>query len=57
MVRQADNSLHFLGALALVAFVIVHIAMVVLSGPWNNMRAMITGRYRIADGKGDRGDE
>ncbi|MGH7084230.1 MAG: cytochrome b/b6 domain-containing protein [Acetobacteraceae bacterium] len=55
--RQSARTIHFLGALALVAFVIVHIAMVVLSGPWNNMRAMITGRYRIADKNGGHSDE
>jgi thiosulfate reductase cytochrome b subunit len=48
--RQSARTIHFLGALALVAFVAVHIFMVLLSGPWNNMRAMITGRYRIAEG-------
>jgi thiosulfate reductase cytochrome b subunit len=31
----------------ILAFVIVHIAMVLLSGFFNNMRSMITGRYRI----------
>jgi hypothetical protein len=25
----------------------VHIVMVVLSGTWNNIRSMITGRYTI----------
>jgi thiosulfate reductase cytochrome b subunit len=30
-----------------VAFFLVHIAMVVLSGTWNNLRSMITGRYFI----------
>jgi thiosulfate reductase cytochrome b subunit len=48
--RQSARTIHFLGALALVAFTLIHILMVLLSGPWNNMRAMITGRYRIADG-------
>jgi thiosulfate reductase cytochrome b subunit len=51
--RQSARTIHFLGALALVAFAVLHILMVLLSGPWNNMRAMITGRYRIADGKRD----
>jgi thiosulfate reductase cytochrome b subunit len=30
-----------------VLFVIVHVAMVILSGLWNNLRSMITGRYAI----------
>ena len=33
--------------MTLLAFFIVHIAMVVLSGTWNNVRSMITGRYAI----------
>src|SRR5271155_2817256 len=41
--RQAARAAHFLLATYLVLFVIVHIAMVVLSGPINNMRSMITG--------------
>ena len=31
----------------LVLFVVVHLAMVVLAGPFNEMRSMITGRYRL----------
>jgi len=47
--RQAARALHFLLAIYLVLFVIVHLVMVVLSGPINNMRSMITGRYRIKE--------
>lgn len=45
--RQSARTLHFVTASLLVLFVIVHVAMVVLSGPWNNMRSMVTGRYAI----------
>ena len=45
--RQSARTIHFVTASLLVAFVLVHVAMVVLSGPWNNMRSMITGRYAI----------
>lgn len=45
--RQSARSLHFICAALIVAFVVVHIVMVVLSGVWNNMRSMITGRYAI----------
>jgi thiosulfate reductase cytochrome b subunit len=31
----------------LVIFVIVHVFMVLISGVWNNMRSIITGRYWI----------
>jgi hypothetical protein len=27
----------------------VHVAMVILSGTWNNIRSMITGRYAIQE--------
>src|SRR5271169_4480797 len=49
--RQAARAAHFLLATYLVLFVIVHIAMVVLSGPINNMRSMVTGRYRIGEAR------
>jgi thiosulfate reductase cytochrome b subunit len=45
--RQSARSIHFLCAWLVVFFAIVHVVMVVLSGPWNNMRSMITGWYRI----------
>jgi thiosulfate reductase cytochrome b subunit len=51
--RQSARTLHFVAASGLFAFFIVHIVMVVLSGLWNNMRSMITGRYRIETGEGD----
>ncbi|MCD7109431.1 cytochrome b/b6 domain-containing protein [Rhizobium sp. DKSPLA3] len=45
--RQSARTLHFIFATSLVAFVIVHIAMVLASGVVNTMRSMITGRYAI----------
>ncbi len=45
--RQSARTIHFLTAFAFVGFFLVHILMVLLSGPWNNLRSMITGRYRI----------
>ncbi|WP_037082721.1 cytochrome b/b6 domain-containing protein [Neorhizobium vignae] len=47
--RQSARTIHFITASALVIFVIVHVAMVVLSGTWNNIRSMITGRYAIQE--------
>ncbi|MBX4908401.1 MULTISPECIES: cytochrome b/b6 domain-containing protein [Rhizobium] len=47
--RQSARTIHFITASALVIFVIVHVAMVVLSGTWNNIRSMITGRYAIEE--------
>lgn len=45
--RQTARSIHFLCAFALVGFFVVHIVMVVLAGPFNELRSMITGRYRL----------
>jgi thiosulfate reductase cytochrome b subunit len=45
--RQSARSLHFLAAFGLVAFIVVHLAMVVLAGPFNEVRSMITGWYRL----------
>jgi thiosulfate reductase cytochrome b subunit len=47
--RQSARTIHFLLASFLVAFVVVHLAMVVLSGVVNNVVSMITGRYRIEE--------
>jgi thiosulfate reductase cytochrome b subunit len=48
--RQSARTVHFCCAFAILAFVIVHVAMVLLSGVWNNMRSMITGWYGIRGG-------
>jgi thiosulfate reductase cytochrome b subunit len=45
--RQSARSIHFICANLIVLFVLVHLAMVLLSGLWNNIRSMITGRYAI----------
>jgi thiosulfate reductase cytochrome b subunit len=45
--RQSARAIHFLLATYLVLFLVVHLIMVVLSGPINNLRGMITGRYAI----------
>lgn len=45
--RQSARSIHFIVAMTLVVFVVVHLVMVALSGPLNEIRAMITGRYRL----------
>lgn len=41
--RQSARSIHFLAAWALFAFFVVHILLVLLSGPAKQMRDMITG--------------
>jgi thiosulfate reductase cytochrome b subunit len=45
--RQSARSIHFIVAFALLGFVIVHLIMVILAGPLNGIRAMITGWYRL----------
>ncbi|MET0639411.1 MAG: cytochrome b/b6 domain-containing protein [Hyphomicrobium sp.] len=47
--RQSARTIHFLCAWGIVLFVIVHVVMVLISGVWNNLRSMITGRYRISE--------
>jgi thiosulfate reductase cytochrome b subunit len=50
--RQSARTIHFLIAMAFVAFILVHVFMVLVTGPINQIRAMITGRYRIHDEPG-----
>jgi thiosulfate reductase cytochrome b subunit len=45
--RQAMRTLHFVIAWAIVLFVLVHVFEVIISGFWNNLRSMITGRYAV----------
>jgi thiosulfate reductase cytochrome b subunit len=45
--RQSARSLHFVAAGGFALFIAVHLAMVVLAGPFNEVRSMITGRYRL----------
>ncbi|MFO1208551.1 MAG: cytochrome b/b6 domain-containing protein [Amaricoccus sp.] len=45
--RQSARSIHFIVAWAIVGFILVHLLMVLLAGPINEIRSMITGRYRL----------
>lgn len=45
--RQSARSIHFIAASFIVIFVVVHLVMVLITGVWNNLRSMITGRYVI----------
>jgi thiosulfate reductase cytochrome b subunit len=45
--RQSARTLHFIAAMLLVAFTLVHLFEVLVTGVWNNVRSMITGNYRI----------
>ena len=50
--RQSARTIHFVCAFALVLFTMIHVAMVLVSGVWNNLRSMVTGRYVIIEEKG-----
>ena len=45
--RQSARSIHFLSAMLLVLFVLVHVFQVFVSGFFNLMRSMITGRFAV----------
>jgi thiosulfate reductase cytochrome b subunit len=45
--RQTARTIHFICATLVVLFIIVHLILVLVSGVWNNIRSMITGRYRV----------
>ena len=45
--RQTARTLHFLTAMAIVVFIVVHLLMVLLAGPLNELRSMITGRFAL----------
>ena len=45
--RQSARSIHFLTMVALAAFTVVHLALVILAGPVNEVRSMLTGRWRV----------
>ena len=45
--RPSARSIHFISAMLILAFIIVHLLMVILAGPINEVRSMITGRFRV----------
>lgn len=45
--RASARSIHFIVMWLLLGFFLVHVAMVILAGPINEVRSMITGRYAI----------
>jgi thiosulfate reductase cytochrome b subunit len=47
--RQSARTLHFFVSWALVFFLVVHLAMIALSGFGNRMRAMIVGRAVVSE--------
>ncbi|HJV52514.1 MAG TPA: cytochrome b/b6 domain-containing protein [Noviherbaspirillum sp.] len=45
--RQSGRTIHFVVAWLLFGFVLVHVFEVIVSGFWNHLRSMITGRFSI----------
>jgi thiosulfate reductase cytochrome b subunit len=48
--RQTARTIHFVVMVLLVLFFVVHMVMVLLAGPLNELRSMITGWYRTSPG-------
>lgn len=45
--RQSARTLHFSAAMLVALFILIHLLMIVLAGPWNELRSMVTGRYVV----------
>jgi thiosulfate reductase cytochrome b subunit len=45
--RQSARSIHFVTCAAIGGFVVVHVALVILAGAGNELRSMITGRWKV----------
>jgi thiosulfate reductase cytochrome b subunit len=45
--RQSARTWHFIIAFAFIGFILIHLFMVLVTGPVNQIRAMLTGNYRI----------
>lgn len=52
--RQSARSVHFIASAAITLFTVVHLVLVILAGVGNEMRSMVTGRWRVPpDGRPD----
>ena len=49
--RASARSFHFLCAGGIAGFIVVHLALVVLAGPINEIRSMITGWFTLSEAK------
>lgn len=45
--RQSARTIHFVVMLLLIGFFAIHMAMILLAGPINELRSIITGWYRV----------
>jgi thiosulfate reductase cytochrome b subunit len=55
--RQTARTIHFLTMVALIGFFAVHMAMILLAGPLNEMRSILTGWYRTDRDKDARSND
>jgi len=53
--RQSARSIHFICTAGLAGFIIIHLILVLLAGPVNEMRSMITGWFHVRAVKEDAG--
>lgn len=49
--RASARSIHFICASGIAAFIVVHVALVILAGPVNEIRSMITGWFSLSEKK------
>ncbi|MBB5712217.1 cytochrome b/b6 domain-containing protein [Sphingomonas xinjiangensis] len=47
--RQSARSVHFIAMGAMTLFVVVHLTLVILAGPVNELRSMVTGWWRTPE--------
>jgi Ni/Fe-hydrogenase b-type cytochrome subunit len=47
--RQSARSIHFIVAATLALFIVGHLALMILAGPVNELRSMITGWWRLPE--------
>ena len=47
--RQSARSLHFIAMAVITGFVLVHLTLVILAGAFNEVRSMITGKWKVPE--------
>ena len=47
--RQSARSVHFICAMLIAAFIVIHLVMAALAGPVNELRSIVTGWYRLPE--------
>ena len=50
--RKSDEQINWKTS---IPFILVHVLLVLVSGVWNNLRSMVTGRYRVGAAGGSHG--